>query len=67
MSVKNDATIAEMIAEFEQIISWFDSDDFSLEKAAAQYEKAQVLASDIEKKLSSLKNDITILKQKFDA
>ena len=66
MSVNDKQTIAEKIASFEAIIAWFDSEEFSLEQALSQYEKAQKLASDIEVELSTLKNDITVLKKKFD-
>jgi len=66
MSEKNK-TIQQKIEELTQMIDWFDSDDFALEEAIDRFKKAEVLAGTIETDLSSLKNDITVLKQKFDS
>ena len=66
MSQKNK-TIQEKMDELSGLIAWFDSDEFSLEEAIDRFKVAEALAADIEKELSSFKNDITILKQKFDS
>jgi len=66
MSVKNK-TIQEKMDELSSLIAWFDSDEFSLEEAIDRFKVAETLAADIEKELSSFKNDITVLKQKFDS
>ena len=66
MSQKNK-TIQEKMDELSGLIAWFDSDEFSLEEAIDRFKVAEALADDIEKELSSFKNDITILKQKFDS
>ena len=66
MSVKNK-TIQEKMDELSGLIAWFDSDEFTLEEAIDRFKVAETLAADIEKELSSFKNDITILKQKFDS
>lgn len=60
-------TIQQKIAELSELIAWFDSDDFALEEAIDRFKGAEALAEEIEKELSSLKNDITVLKQKFDS
>lgn len=59
-------TIKTHIDELDQIIDWFDSEDFELEEAMAKFEEAKKLADQIEEKLNSLKNEITIAKKKFD-
>jgi exonuclease VII small subunit len=65
MSVTNK-TISEKTAELTAMVEWFDGDDFSLEKALDKYKAAEKLASEIEKDLLSLKNEINIVKQRFD-
>lgn len=65
MSVKNK-TIAEKTAELNKLIEWFDSEDFLLEEAIDKYQQAEKLAKEIEKDLLSLKNDIQVIKKKFD-
>ena len=65
MSVANK-TINTQIAELDALVSWFDSDDFEIEEAIDKFKEAEKLASDIEKDLLTLKNEITVLKRKFD-
>lgn len=58
----------EKIAELDTLVSWFDSDDFVLETALTiNSSKAELLAKEIEQDLSSLKNDIQVIKQSFEA
>ena len=66
MSVKNK-TIQEKMDELSGLIAWFDSDEFSLEEAIDRFKIAEALAAEIEKELATFKNDITVLKQKFDS
>lgn len=65
MSVKNN-TIREKTAKLDEMIAWFDSDEFELEQALAKFTKAEKLAKEIEKDLLELKNDITVIKERFD-
>jgi exodeoxyribonuclease VII small subunit len=55
------------MADLGELVSWFESDEFELETALDKYKEAEKLAGEIEKDLSELKNEITVLKQKFDA
>lgn len=66
MSVTNK-TIQEKMAELNELVEWFNSDDFTLEVALIKFKVAENLAADIEKDLSSLKNEIQIVKHKFDS
>lgn len=59
-------TIQQKTAELNDIVAWFDGEDFALEKAMDKFKEADVLAADIEHDLLSLKNDIQVIKQKFD-
>lgn len=65
MSAKNK-TIQEKMNELATQVAWFDSDEFSLEAAIEHFAAAEKLADEIEKELTTLKNDITVLKQRFD-
>ena len=64
--MKNNTTIKEQLQQLDELISWFESDDFTLEEAVEKFNAAERLAEDIRQKLSSLKSDITVLGQKFD-
>lgn len=65
MSVQNK-TIQEKTAELSALIAWFDSDEFVIEDALDHFKKAEALAAEIESDLLSIKNEITIVKEKFD-
>ncbi len=63
---KTSQTIQEKTESLNQLVAWFDSDEFTLEAALDKFKEAEMLAADIEKDLVALKNDIQIVKQKFD-
>ena len=50
-----------------ELVAWFEGEELELEAALDKYKEAEKLADEIEKDLSGLKNEITVLKQKFDA
>ena len=64
---KENKTIQEKTAELSKLVAWFDSEDFTLETALDKFKEAEALAETIEKDLTALKNDIQIVKQKFDS
>lgn len=66
MSKTNEPTIKEQLAELDAQLEWFDSDDFSVEEALDRYKAAEKLAATIEAQLKALKNEITVLKTRFD-
>lgn len=61
---KNNPTIEEKIAQLEASVAWFDSDDFELEKALDEYEKARKLADEISRDITELKNTIEKVSKK---
>lgn len=65
MLLKNKS-IQEKTIELNKIVDWFDSEEFTLELALDKFKQAETIASDIEKDLLSLKNEIQIVKQRFD-
>jgi exonuclease VII small subunit len=60
------SSIAEKTAKLDELIGWFDSDDFELEKALDKFKEAETLAADIEHDLMELKNNIDVVKARFD-
>lgn len=63
---KTDKTVSQKMTELGELVAWFESDEFELEQAIAKYKEAEKLAGEIEHDLSELKNEITVLKQKFE-
>jgi len=66
MSSKNKS-IQEKIVELTKLVEWFDGDEFTIESALDKFKQAEQLATDIEQDLSSLKNEIQIVKKRFDS
>lgn len=66
MSAKSNLTIKQKTRQLDELVAWFDSDDFELEQALEKFKEAEKLASEIEQDLLSLKNEVTVLRQKFD-
>jgi len=66
MSEKNERSIAEKTAQLDELIAWFDGDDFELEKALDKFKEAEKLAAEIEHDLMKLKNNIEVVKARFD-
>lgn len=59
-------TVQDKLRELSELVAWFQSPAFSLEEAVGNFQQAEKLAEDIEKDLTKLKNDITVVKQRFD-
>ena len=59
-------SIAEKTAELDELVRWFDGDDFELEQALEKFKAAEKLAQEIEGDLVALKNDINVVKARFD-
>lgn len=62
----NQPSIEAELAELDQMVAWFEGESFTLEEAMQHYEKAEALARRIETRLAELKNEVTVLKKKFD-
>ena len=65
MSEENN-TLNKKMAELEKIVAWFDGEEFTLEEAMENFKKAEKLAEEIRVELAEFKNEIIVLKQKFD-
>lgn len=60
-------TVQEKLSELSELVTWFQSPAFKLEEAVAKFKKAEKLAEEIEVDLTKLKNDIKVVKKKFDS
>lgn len=65
MSEKNK-TVQDKMTELNALVAWFQGEDFTLEAAVEKFQVAEKLAEEIEQDLQQLKNDITVVKQRFD-
>ena len=66
MSAKNNSSISEKTIKLNELVEWFDSDDFELEAALDKFAEAQKLAGEIESDLLAMKNSITVIKKNFN-
>lgn len=66
MSQKNNHSLAQEIAQLDELASWFEQDDFDLEEALVKFEETTKVADSIDEKLTKIENKITVLKARFD-
>lgn len=66
MSEANKKTVQEKLAELSGLVGWFQGSSFTLEEAVPKFKQAEQLADEIEKDLTKLKNDIQVVKKRFD-
>lgn len=55
------------IEKLNSIIDWFESSDFNIEEAIEKFKEAEKLADKISEDLKSLKNEVSVIKKKFDS
>jgi len=63
---ESNKSITQKTKQLSELVSWFDSEGFNLEAAMEKFKAAEKLAESIEKELLIMKNDVQVLKQKFD-
>lgn len=59
-------SVQEKLVELSELVAWFHGPSFGLEDAVAKFTQAEQLAETIEADLTKLKNDIQVVKQRFD-
>jgi exonuclease VII small subunit len=64
---KNEMTIKEKIEQLDQLVAWFESDNFDVEEASSRLKEAAVLAEAIKTQLESVANDVQEVKESFAA
>lgn len=65
MSEKNK-TIQQKLDDLNQLVLWFQGDEFTLEESLEKFKSAEALAEEIDSDLDNLKNEINVLKKRFD-
>ncbi|MCB9823133.1 exodeoxyribonuclease VII small subunit [Candidatus Nomurabacteria bacterium] len=64
MSV-NKKSVEEKIQELEDLLTWFESNEVTVESALDKYERAGQIASELENELNKAKNKVEVIKKKF--
>ncbi len=59
-------TVQQKLTELSDLVGWFQGASFKLEEAVDKFQHAEKLAEEIEKDLTKLKNDIKVVKKRFD-
>ncbi|QHU90172.1 hypothetical protein GWK74_01370 [Candidatus Saccharibacteria bacterium oral taxon 488] len=63
----NEKTIEQMMAELNERIAWFQSEEFNLDEARQRFVEARQLAKEITVALDDMQHDITVLSEDFSA
>lgn len=63
----NEKTIEQMMAELNERIAWFQSEEFNLDEAKQRFVEARQLAKDITAALDGMQYEITVLSEDFSA
>lgn len=63
---KATKSLDQKMAQLDELVAWFDSDEFALEQAIKKFHEAEKLAGEIDEELTTFKNEIQVLKQRFD-
>ena len=65
--MNNDMTIEQMMAELNERIAWFQSDDFNLDEAKQRFIEARELSKKITATLEDMRHDIEVLSEDLNA
>lgn len=63
----DSASVQDKLTELSELVGWFQGASFKLESALDKFKEAEALAEAIEKDLTKLKNDIKVVKKRFDS
>lgn len=64
-NAKNDTSLNDQLRELDELLAWFDQDDFDLDEALKKFDQGVKLTEEIEERLKKLENKITVLREKF--
>lgn len=59
-------SVQDKMSELNDLVAWFDGEDFVLEQATDKFKQAEKLAEEIRQDLKNMKNEIEVLARKFD-
>lgn len=57
----DNPSLRAQMEQLEEILAWFDSDEFELEAALERYQQAARVAEQIDQRLREIKNKVTII------
>lgn len=63
---KETETIQQKMTRLDELVQWFEGDEFSLEESFDKFETAQKLAAEIEHDLQAFSNKVSVLSKRFD-
>lgn len=64
MSTKTEnPSIKSKLRQLDELVAWFEGDEFELEKAAEVLKQAQQLTAEIEAQLETVANDVRVIKE----
>lgn len=63
---KEKSNVSTKMVQLDELLAWFDGEDFELEVAMGKFTEAKKLADEIESELLEMKNTITIVGEQFD-
>lgn len=66
-SKTNDTSVQDKLNDLSELVGWFQGASFKLEAALDKFKQAEALAESIEKDLTKLKNEIKVVKKRFDS
>lgn len=64
---KTTSNIKEKMEKLDALLAWFDGEDFILEQAIEKFHEAEELAAAIEHDLTKMKNEVTVIAERFDS
>lgn len=64
---KDNKSVQDKLTDLSELVGWFQGASFKLEDALDKFKDAEALAESIEKDLTKLKNDIKVVKKRFDS
>lgn len=60
------ANLQTQLKQLDDLLTWFERDDFDVEAALAKYDEGMKLVSAIEDRLQLVENKVEVLKKRFD-
>jgi exonuclease VII small subunit len=66
VSKQSEKPLRDLLAELDDLMSWFDQDDFDIEEGFTKFQSGMELVKTINTRLGSLEHKVTVLKERFD-
>lgn len=63
---KQNKSLQEQMDRLDEIVNWFESESVDIDQSLQKFEEGMKLVNSIEQRLNTAKNEISVLKKKFD-